>query len=76
MFVSANAVQHFSPHGPPVPPGRPACGGLHRAGHHAALRQAGVPADLVTSPPPTRRSFDSEALWARMPDATGPGRAR
>lgn len=67
MFVSANAVQHFvAAQGAGVvwPAGVRA--GSVGPGTTAALRQAGVPADLIDEPAADARSFDSEALWARI----------
>lgn len=67
MFVSANAVQHFlaaQEPGAAWPAGVRA--GSVGPGTTAALRQAGVPADLIDEPAADTRSFDSEALWARI----------
>lgn len=66
MFVSANAVQHFfaeRPPGAPWPAGTLA--GSTGPGTSAALREAGVGAQLV-EPAVDAESFDSEALWARL----------
>lgn len=78
MFVSPNAVQRFFEHRPDAagaqaPVARPAdalaawpAGALAACpgpGTAQALRDAGVPADLIVSPPADSPRFDSEALW-------------
>ncbi len=66
MFVSANAVQHFfaaRPADVPVwPPGVWAAAA--GPGTAQGLRQAGVPAAQLVSPPAAAPAFDTEALWA------------
>jgi uroporphyrinogen-III synthase len=75
MFVSANAVQHFvaaQAPGAAWPAGVRA--GSVGPGTTMALRQAGVPADLIDEPAADARSFDSEALWARLSGREWQGR--
>jgi uroporphyrinogen-III synthase len=75
MFVSANAVLHFvaaQPPGVAWPDGVRA--GSVGPGTTAALRQAGVPAALIDEPAADARSFDSEALWARISGRNWQGR--
>ena len=65
MFVSANAVQHFMrarPLSAAWPPQLLA--GSTGPGTSAALREAGVPAELLVEP--AGEVFDSEALWQRL----------
>lgn len=74
MFVSANAVQHFfaeRPAGAPWPADTLAAS--TGPGTSAALRAAGVGAQLV-EPPADAPSFDSEALWARVCERDWAGR--
>lgn len=71
MFVSPSAVERFFGQ-------RPARGGQEPAwpaqvwagstgpGTARALRQAGVPAQAVVSPPEAGGAFDSEALWREL----------
>ena len=75
MFVSANAVQHFvaaRAAGQAWPDGVRA--GSVGPGTTTALRQAGVPAELIDEPAADARSFDSEALWARLAGRDWQGR--
>ncbi len=63
MFVSAAAVNHFfdrrPPNGPPLAVRCWATG----PGTCRALRQAGVPPQLIDSPPEDAAQFDTEHLW-------------
>ena len=63
MFVSSQAVRSFFAEGGPHPvwPGRCWATG---PGTHAALRQAGVSAEMIDMPPADAAQLDSEALWA------------
>lgn len=70
MFVSAQAVRAFTP-GLAWPPGVRAW--ATGPGTSRALREAGVPADLVDAPGPQAAQFDSEALWVLVGAAVGPG---
>ena len=74
MFVSTNAVRHFHA----ARPGGAAWPASTRAwspgqGTRAALLEAGVPPELVDSPPPDSAQFDSESLWAQVRGQVGPG---
>ncbi len=66
MFVSANAVAHFfAAAGGHAWPARTLAGSTG-PGTTAALRAAGVPADLVRAPGPDAQRLDSEALWQQL----------
>lgn len=43
-------------------------------GTAAALREAGVPASAIDSPPEAAQQFDSEALWAQVQTQVQPGK--
>ncbi len=67
MFVSANAVDAFfaaRPAGAIWPSATRA--GATGPGTVAALRQAGLAATLIESPPADAASFDAEALWSEI----------
>jgi len=73
MFVSANAVQHFmrlQPASATWPPRLLAAS--TGPGTSAALRQAGVPLQLLVEP--GGEVFDSEALWQRLRERDWQGR--
>ncbi|MDA7415156.1 uroporphyrinogen-III synthase [Xenophilus arseniciresistens] len=72
MFVSGAAVRAFFGAHPQAwrPPTRCWCTG---PGTAAALREAGVQASFIDSPPPEAAQFDSEALWARVRPQLQPG---
>ncbi len=62
MFVSGNAVTHLL--GEPAPAWPPGVRALAPGpGTASALRERGVPADLIDSPPAQAAQFDSQALW-------------
>jgi uroporphyrinogen-III synthase len=64
MFVSPSAVERFFAARPPElawPSGLLA--GSTGPGTQAALLRAGVPAEVIVSPPEAEEAFDSEALW-------------
>ena len=63
MFVSAAAVQHFFAARPPTA-AAPWQAWATGSGTALALRQAGLPARQIVSPPADAPQFDSEALWA------------
>lgn len=67
MFVSPSAVERFFA-ARPAPTGWPPAvlAGSTGPGTSAALRQAGVPASAIVSPPEAEGAFDSEALWRRL----------
>jgi uroporphyrinogen-III synthase len=73
MFVSANAVQHFMRQRPALQPW-PAqvLAGSTGPGTSAALREAGVPPELLVEP--AGEVFDSEALWQRLRSRDWAGR--
>jgi uroporphyrinogen-III synthase len=76
VFVSANAVQHFfaaRPPGATWPAG--VLAGSTGPGTSAALRAAGVGEPALVEPAADARSFDSEALWARLAARDWAGRA-
>jgi uroporphyrinogen-III synthase len=76
VFVSANAVQQFCaarPPGAPWPAG--VLAGSTGPGTSAALRAAGVGEPALVEPAADARSFDSEALWARLAARDWAGRA-
>lgn len=66
MFVSAAAVEAFfaGAAGRPWPDAVRA--GSTGPGTTAALRHAGVPAELIDAPAADAPQFDTEALWARL----------
>ncbi|MDP3082093.1 MAG: uroporphyrinogen-III synthase [Rubrivivax sp.] len=67
MFVSANAVEQFFSHRPPVaswPAG--VLAGATGPGTTAALCAAGVPLACQVAPPDDAPRFDSEALWQQL----------
>lgn len=71
MFVSAAAVVHFFD-------GSVAASAAVRCwatgpGTARALRQAGVPAEAIDTPPEDAAQFDSEALWAIVRAQVRPG---
>ncbi len=74
MFVSGAAVRSFFAPSPAVPVLQGAtrcwCTG---PGTAAALREAGVPASAIDSPPEAAQQFDSEALWALVRAQVRPG---
>ena len=73
MFVSANAVEHFSavcPAGRLPPVLRAWATG---PGTVAALRRAGWPEDRIDAPAADAPLFDSEALWALVQHRLQPG---
>ncbi len=74
-FVSPNAVEHFfagKPAGQAWPAATlAACVG---PGSAQALRQAGVPADLIVQPPDDAASLDSEHLWPQLSQRDWSGR--
>ncbi len=70
MFVSAQAVRAYAD-GLAWPAGVRAW--ATGPGTARALRAAGVPADAIDAPEPQAAQFDSEALWARVGPAVGPG---
>lgn len=74
MFVSANAVAHFF-QARPDPAGWPrdVWAGSTGPGTSAALRAAGVPAELIAEPD-AAGPFDTEALWLRIRSWTWAGR--
>jgi len=75
MFVSANAVQHFvAAQGPGAAWPAGVRAGSVGPGTTAALRKAGVPAELIDEPAADAHSFDSEALWARLAGRDWQGR--
>ncbi len=75
MFVSANVVQHFvAAQGPGAPWPDGVRAGSVGPGTTAALRKAGVPVELIDEPAADARSFDSEALWARLAGRDWQGR--
>ena len=73
MFVSANAVTGFFESKPAVSQWTVAQAAIKKIaisrawatgpGTVQALRQAGVPPELINAPPPEAAQFDSEALW-------------
>lgn len=63
VFVSANAVQHFTA-GLAWPAGVQA--GATGPGTAQALLQAGVPAEQVVQPAADAPQYESEALWAQL----------
>jgi uroporphyrinogen-III synthase len=75
MFVSANAVAHFfaqRPAGAAWPAA--VLAGSTGPGTTTALLDAGVPAGCIVEPAADARSFDSEALWARLAPLDWAGR--
>jgi len=83
VFVSPNAVAEFfaalrdpaegsRASAPGWPPG--AWAGATGPGTVAALREAGVPAARIASPPADAPQFDSEALWQVIGQGPWPGR--
>jgi len=67
VFVSPNAVQQFFSHRPEgqVWPASTLAATVG-PGSSRALRQAGVPAELVREPAADAQSFDSESLWQEL----------
>jgi uroporphyrinogen-III synthase len=77
MFVSAQAVRFFfarQPQGIQLTGERTRCWATG-PGTRQALLQAGVPAELIDSPPPDAGQFDSEALWQIVRAQVGPGQS-
>lgn len=74
MFVSGAAVRAFFAQCPAARVTQAAtrcwCTG---PGTAAALREAGVPASAIDSPPEAAQQFDSEALWAQVHTQVQPG---
>lgn len=67
MFVSPSAVERFVAHRPPAVTWPPqVLAGSTGPGTEAALRTAGVPPELIVSPPVEAGRFDSEALWKAL----------
>lgn len=76
MFVSGNAVRHFFARRPVGAPWPQQTRAWATGGATAdALREAGVAAGLVDSPPPHSPQFDSEALWQQVAAQVGPADA-
>jgi uroporphyrinogen-III synthase len=68
MFVSPSAVERFFARRPDGVEAWPAAvlAGSTGPGTHAALLRAGVPPDLIVTPPVSVGRFDSEALWKQL----------
>lgn len=73
MFVSGNAVTHLLGAGVQPWPAELRCL-APGPGTARALREAGVPADLIDSPSEQAAQFDSEALWEAVGERAWRGR--